>query len=261
MRLVGIHYTRWGPGAETDVPSLVQKAKHLGYDQLEVDGIVFLKMNPWARKRLEFEARNHQLDISYSLTPPASWDLCSTDEHVRKHAIAKFTELITAIGQMGGGSLNGPLFAASLPDPPQQLLLSIKSLQAFAPLALEEEVELNFRPVKGSLLSTSQEVLAFVQALNQPCCGVNLDTYELVRSGESSVEAIKQAGCYLRCLHVREADKRRVGSGTIDWEAIGLALDTIYYKGPIVHQPDQSEEQQTGDEARLLRTLLCDTAP
>ncbi|NLE16164.1 MAG: sugar phosphate isomerase/epimerase [Spirochaetales bacterium] len=267
MRVVGIHYTRWASQAEADIASLVQKARHLQYDQLEVDGIIVQQMSPWGRKRLGFEARNHQIDISYSLKPPAGYDLSSLDEDVRRHALTQFQNLIRTIGEMGGGSLNGPLYT-SFPVQPhlmkdKQRLLeqSIKSLRSLTPLAQDEDVVLNIRPVnryEHFLIPTAGEALSYVHAVNHPNCGIDLDTFEMNLEEDDLKAAILQAGIFLHCLHIRENNQKMVGLGALDWKTIRNALDEIYYKGPLVHMPSMFGEVSEGPlESRRIRNLLC----
>ncbi len=271
MRVVGIHYTRWAAQAEVDIASLVQKAKHLQYDQLEVDGIIVQQMSPWGRKRLGFEARNNQIDICYSLKPPHEYDLSSLDEDVRKHAVIQFQNLIRTIGEMGGGSLNGPLYAGFPAEPillqqkTELLEQSVKSLRSLTSLAREEDVVLNIRPVnryEHFLIPTAGEALAYVHAVNHPNCGIDLDTFEMNVEEDDLSAAILQAGIYLHCLHVRENNQKMVGLGSLDWVMVRKALDAIYYKGPLVHMPVMSAQEVQGPQESLrIRNLLCNGFP
>lgn len=267
MRIVGIHYTRWASSAEADIASLVQKAKHLSYDQLEVDGIILQQMSPWGRKRLGFEARNYRIDISYSLNPPPDYDLSSLDEDVRRHALTQFQNLIRTIGEMGGGSLNGPLYSSFpvqlhlIQDKQRLLEQSIKSLRSLTTLAQDEDVMLNIRPVnryEHFLIPTASEALAYVHAINHPNCGIDLDTFEMNLEEDDMKAAILQAGIFLHCLHIRENNKKMVGLGALDWKTVRNALDEIYYKGPLVHMPAVLEEGVEGpQESQRIRNLLC----
>lgn len=271
MRIVGIHYTRWASPAEADIASLVQKAKHLLYDQLEVDGILVHQMSPWGRKRLGFEAKTHQIDISYSIKPTSAYDLSSLDEDVRRHALSQFQDLIRTIGEMGGGSLNGPLYTSfpeqqGMKQKKQRLLeQSVKSLRSLTPLAQDEDVVLNIRPVnryEHFLIPTAGEALAFVHAVNHSNCGIDLDTFEMNLEEDDLEAAIMQAGIYLHCLHVRENNQKMVGLGALDWKAVRKGLDAIYYKGPVVHMPQViPDERGEALESRRIRNLLCNDFP
>lgn len=271
MRIVGIHYTRWASPAEADIASLVQKAKHLQYDQLEVDGIIMQQMSPWGRKRLGFEARNHQIDISYSIVPPSEYDLSSLDEDVRRHALSQFQDLIRTIGEMGGGSLNGPLYTSfpgnrEMQHARQKLLeQSVKSLRSLTPLAQDEDVVLNIRPVnryEHFLIPTAGDALSYVHAVNHPNCGIDLDTFEMNLEEDDMKAAILEAGIYLHCLHVRENNQKMVGLGALDWSAVRSALDAIYYKGPLVHMPASGQrDREDPAESRRIRNLLCNDTP
>lgn len=259
MRSLGIH---WEMQA-VDTALLPEKAKSLGYGQLECDGLSLLAMSLWGRKRLLFEARNHQIDLSYSLTPPLGWDLSCLDEEMRRSAVHRMQELMKLLGEMGGGSLSGALYAQRSFDEDyrahksEHWEQSVKSLRSLTAVAEEEDVVLNLRPVnryEHCLVNTAEEALQLIHAVNHPNFGIDLDTFHMNMEELSLSRAIEQAGIYLHCLHVRENTGLPVGQGCLDWSAVQAGLDAIHYEGPIVHIIGFD---QNGD-ASVLNQLLCD---
>lgn len=259
MRRVGIH---WEMQA-VDTALLPEKAKSLGYDQLELDGLGLLEMSPWGRKRLLFEARNNQIDLSYSLVPPVGWDLSSLDEEVRRSAVHRMQELMKLLGELGGGSLSGPLYAQNSFDEPyaahkaEHWEQSVKSLRSLTPVAEEEDVVLNLRPVnryEHCLVNTAEQALKLIHAVNHPNFGIDLDTFHMNIEERSLSKAIEQAGIYLHCLHVRENTGLPFGQGCLDWASVEAGLTTIHYEGPIVHTIGSTNRA----DASALRESLCD---
>lgn len=259
MRSLGIH---WEMQA-VDSALLPEKAKLLGYDQLELDGLALLEMSPWGRKRLLFEARNNQIDLSYSLVPPVGWDLSSLDEEVRRSAVHMVQDLMKQLGELGGGSLSGPLYAhrsfdeSYLAHKAEHWEQSVKSLRSLTPVAEEEDVVLNLRPVnryEHCLVNTAEQALKLIHAVNHPNFGIDLDTFHMNIEEHSFSKAIEQAGIYLHCLHVRENTGLPVGQGCLDWARVEAGLASIHYDGPIVHTIGSAN---SGDVSTL-RQLLCD---
>ncbi|MGE4584683.1 MAG: sugar phosphate isomerase/epimerase family protein [Sphaerochaeta sp.] len=266
MRLVGIHYTRWPCKELDDFVPFVSKAKALGYDQLEVDALTLQRMSQWGRKRLGFEARNHQIDLSYSLSPNPGCDVSSLEEDTRKAGILCIQNVIHAIGEMGGGSLNGPL-AGSFPplgpsggDKQRLLEQSVLSLRSLMQHCEDEDVMLNLRPVhrfEHFLLNTADDALSLLHMVNHSNCGIDLDTFSMNIEEPDLGDTIRKVGPYLHCLHIRDNTGGPVGSGSLDWHAVKQGLDAIYYEGPLVHYIPQTTSNSL-QECKLIRNLLCE---
>ncbi len=267
MRVVGVHYRRWST-LSYDPALFVAKARVLGYDQLEIDAPRLLAMSELGRTRLGFEARTHRIDLSYTWTPTAQYNLASLDEEVRKSALAYASELIKIVASMGGGLFNAPFYTTHPRSSGDQRHLSarrnqaVKSLKRLGAVASEALVSLQVKllpPDMAPLLPSVGEALEFLHAVNDPRIGLDLDTYLLYRAGLSIPEAIGEAGFALKCLHVREEDGSRVGSGSLDWEAIRKSLDHIHYSGPIIHNPILKREVvERPYESNLIRRFLVE---
>ncbi len=268
MKSLGIHYSRWPQAGTVDYVPLLAKAKHLGYDQLEIDAYRFVRLSPLGRKRLYFEARNHQIDISYCIHPMAEHDISSLEENVRKEGLAFLQTLVRTIGEMGGGSLNGPMYGA-FPAPfsdkerrQQRLEYSIQCMRMLSQLAQQEDVMLAIRPVnryEHFLIPTASSALAYIQSVNHPNCGIDLDTFHMNIEESDLTQAIIQAGLYLHCMHLRENNQKAMGEGCLDWDAIQRGLGEISYQGPLVHMPlYETEVEGNIGESRRIREYLFD---
>jgi D-psicose/D-tagatose/L-ribulose 3-epimerase len=267
MRSVGVHYKRWAY-RPYDAALFIALARELGYDQVELDAERLAGGSVLTRTRIGFEARTHRIDLSYTWSAKAESDLAALDEERRRRAVGYGSEIIKAIGQMGGGSLNGAFYAAF---PPHWELAgqadrlfgqAVKSLRSLAWVAESEDVLLNIKPIGRSehfLIPTVERALTFVQAVNHSALGLDLDTYHMACEERSIEEAIVQAGVYLKTVHVRDSTQTRVGEGTIDWAAVRRGLDGVHYDGPLIHNPIiTSEVATTVHESNLIRSLLIE---
>ncbi len=267
MRRVGVHESRFGEGGASDIVTLFSRAREYEYNLLEIDGERLLSLSPLGRKRISLEARNYQLDLSYSLTLRHPFDLSAQSDEVRKQGISHVEQIIKSIGEMGGGSLNGTFYTVF---PQQQHMIaykdqlfeqSVNSLRTLAILAESEDVLLNIRPVnryEHFFLNTSQDALQFVRAVNHPSCGIDLDTFHMNIEEESMEKAIEISGYYLHCFHIRENTGDALGRGSLDWNRIKQYLDAAHYEGTIVHAPDRllGHDQIPPFEGKQIKAIL-----
>lgn len=264
MRTVGLSYSFFSQQWDDDPTPWVGKAKELGYDQLEVSAQSLQELSAWGLKRLYFESRDHQIDLSYHTYLSAGHDLSSLDEEVSKAGIAHVSEVIKTIGSLGGGDLGGVFYASWPASPPlgvdrrRNFDQSVKSLRVLLEVAESEDVMLNIEVVnryEHYLINTVEEALQYIHAVNHPNCGLLLDTFHLSIEEKNLAEALRQAGLYLRCLHISENTRGCIGSGSIDWEAVHHALDDIHYKGPLVNAAILASQGPIAEDLHIHRTL------
>ena len=264
MRSLGVHYNRFSSDEKTDVVFVLQQAKMQGYDQLEIDAHFLESLSPLSRKRLSLEARNQQLDLSYSVIPSSA--LCSLDDDEHRASQAHMQTIIQIIGTMGGGFLNGPLYGAfpcSRGNKDQSkpcFERSVKSLRTLSLIGSEEDVMLNVLPVnryEHFLIPTAEQARHLVQAVNHPNCGIDLDTFHMNIEETSLGQAIASAGIYLRCVHLRDNTGGPFGSGCFPWDVLKNALDDLSYEGALVHAPSFSLDQPSvGYEGKRIKTFF-----
>jgi len=267
MRVVGVHYKRWSY-LDYDPVTFIVAARALGYDQLELDAPKLLEMSVLGRTRLGFEARTHRIDLSYTWAPNWENDLASLDEQKRREALTYAIELVKVIGQMGGGSFNGAFYASF---PPRWELIqrrhaligqAVKSIKSLASEAEQYDVMLHIKPINRRehfLISTVDEALSFIQAVNHRSLGLDLDTYHLSIEEPSIGEALNKAGFSLKTLHIREEDMNPLGEGSIDWSLVRQSLDAIHYDGPLIHNPTvKVPAVDRPYESNHIRSLLVD---
>ena len=267
MRSIGINYAYWVQDWDVDFVPFIAKAKELGYDQLEVNGNTIAIMSQWGRSRLAFEAKNRQVILSYGLGLSPQFDISSLDEHVRKSGVAFMTQMIKAVGSMGGGDIGGVIYASwpgKLPkgeDKRWYVDQSVASMRSLMSVAEDNDVMLNVEVVnryEQFLLNTCAEGLAYVRAVNHPNCGILLDTFHMNIEEDSLENAIRMAGLYLHGFHLGETNRKPVGMGRQPWDGIKKALDDIFYEGPLVQEPFITPGGQVGQDIAVWRNLVED---
>ncbi len=85
--------------------------------------------------------------------------------------------------------------------------------------------------------STAAELLDLIAAVASPNLGICLDTGHLNLAGHDQADFIRQAGPYLKALHIAdnqgETDQHLMpyGPGTVDWVQLVAALKEVSYQG------------------------------
>ncbi len=115
---------------------------------------------------------------------------------------------------------------------------------------------LPFIPLK---LSSTHEVLEFVQAMNLPNFKMCLDTGHAAVYGHSPADLVRLIGKdYLATLHVHDNDGHgdyhwRPGEGVVDWADFGRALCEIGFEGVVNLEtgPERTDDPAACEESEL----------
>jgi D-psicose/D-tagatose/L-ribulose 3-epimerase len=263
--MIGINYAYWAMDWDVDFVPLLSKAKELGYDQLEINGNTFAIMSSWGRQRLANEAKENQIALSFDLALFPQFDLSSLDERVRKSGIAYLTQLIKAVGSLGGGNIGGAIqscWPARLPkgeDKRWYFDASVESMISLMPIAEDNNVRLNVEAInryEHFLLNTCSEGLEYVHAVNHPNCGLLLNTFHMNIEEDNLGNAIRMAGFNLQGFHIGETNRKPVGLGRQPWGEIKKALDDIFYEGALVQESFITPRGQVGDDLSIWREVI-----
>jgi D-psicose/D-tagatose/L-ribulose 3-epimerase len=87
------------------------------------------------------------------------------------------------------------------------------------------------------LVNDAREALAFRDAVGNPWCKIQLDTFHMNIEEDSFRQAILSAKGKLGHFHLGEANRRPPGQGRLPWDEIFGALKEIGYDGTIVMEP------------------------
>jgi fructoselysine 3-epimerase len=99
--------------------------------------------------------------------------------------------------------------------------------------ALDVNIGIECEP--GLFLEYATELKSWIEQLNHPRFGANLDIGHSQVLGEDLAEAITMLGDRIWNLHVEDIPGRKhyhmiPGEGTLDWETVGRALHAIHYQ-------------------------------
>lgn len=268
MRRIGVYYAYWTKEWDVDFIPYVSKVKKMGFDQLEVNGGTLVKMSSDERSKLKDEAKAYDIKLSYGIGLTPDNDVSSIDERIRLNGVHFMRNMIHAVHEMEGEMIGGTVHScwpSTLPlgakDKRENLQQSLKSMRELVKVAEDNQVILNVEVInrfEQFLLNTSQEAVNYVEEINNPYCGILLDTFHLNIEEDSIGGAILTAGKHLNSFHIGETNRKPPGMGRMPWGEIKTALDKINYQGSLIMEPFVNPGGKVGRDIGVWRELMPD---
>ena len=174
----------------------------------------------------------------------ADRDLVHPDASVRQNAMDYVRHCIDAAQVLGARNVVGPLYSAvgrtwqaSDDERRRDEELLVGELKALAAYAGERGVTICVEPLnrfETSFMNLTEQAIAIVDRVDQPACGILLDTFHMNIDERSIGDAIRAAGRRLRHLHACENDRGTPGTGHLPWTDVSQACRDIGFEGPFV---------------------------
>lgn len=262
MNKIGIYYAFWEKEWEADYCKYIEKAKHLGFDVLELAAGCLQDMSSSQREKIANSARDAGIDLTYCIGLLPQYDLASEDASVRKAGIRYVSQLLSCIRQMGGDTLGGILYSCwpgGTVTYDYKMKARERSLDSLRELSrIAEDYNINYcleivNRYEQYLLNTAQEGTDFVRELNSPKVKLLLDSFHMNIEEDSFHEALETAGELLGHFHIGECSRKVPGRGHMDWDEIIRGLRDINYQGRIVMEPFVRPGGQVGKDIKIYR--------
>lgn len=132
----------------------------------------------------------------------------------------------------------------------------LEALREIIPVAEEAGVSLGIEPEPGLLIETSDQFLRFMEKVDSPVVGLNLDIGHHFCVGEDPAAVVRKLAPFIRHVHVEDIAGTRVhrhlipGDGAIDFDAVFESLDSVGYAGwvtvelyPFLEDPHAAAER------------------
>jgi D-psicose/D-tagatose/L-ribulose 3-epimerase len=192
-------------------------------------------------------------------------DLIHEDAAIRKTGMEYLKGCIDACEVIGATNLVGPLYSAvgrtwqqTPGERAKDLDLLVENLSELSAYALDKGVKLGVEPLnrfETSFINLADQVVEVIDRVDNPSCGIMLDTFHMNIEEKSLAEAIKTAGSRLIQVHTCENDRGAPGSGTVTWNDVREGLDAIGYKGPLVIESFTPQVKSIARAAAIWRPL------
>ncbi len=264
MNPIGIHYGYWNQNWNVDFVPFAAKAKHLGFDILEVNAGTVAKLDASGRDQLKNAAADAGVKLTYCIGLTPDLDLVSPDAGTRAKGVAFLGEMSRALRDLGGDCLSGILYGAwpskLQPGEDKQVCLERGVAGMREAIKTAEDCGVNFNVevvnrFEQFMMNTAEEAVDFVGRVGSPNCRILLDTFHMNIEEESLRDSILTAGDKLGHFHLGEPNRRPPGVGRIPWPEVFGALREINYQGAVVMEPFVVPGGEVGRDISVYRDL------
>ena len=229
-----LHATGWTPIWSNDYLHLIDHAKELGFDALEIPLIVVSGVDAAATKA-RASAAGIEILCSGLCLPQA--DPTGEDEETRNNAREYVKERVRLTAEIGSSTLSGMFYSS-----PGRRLMPTEEHWERAAAALREAarfarglgVTLGIEPLnrfENFLINTAEQAVRLREMVGEPNVGVLLDSFHMNIEEDNLYEATAKAAPYLCHFHLCENHRGEVGTGLVNFDDIFRALAEAGYSG------------------------------
>jgi D-psicose/D-tagatose/L-ribulose 3-epimerase len=196
-----------------------------------------------------------------------SRDLSSSDETVRRAALAYLKRCVDCAGDLDSPFVSGPMYAGvgntQLLDPPARALQwrrAVASLVESAEYASRRGVKLAIEPLnrfETDLVNTVDQGLRLIGDIGAENVGLLLDTFHMNIEEKDIPAAIGRASGHIVEFHACSNDRGTPGEDHLPWAQIAAALLAARYEGPIVIEAFTPQIREIAKAVSIWRPLAA----
>ena len=262
MPVFGINTFLWASPFKTQHLPLLDKAKALGFDLMEIpierEGDI-----DYAKAAEAYERAG--LKCSICGVMGADRDPTHEDEAIQRGGVAYLKHLIDAAVVMKAMAVAGPHYSAvgrTWQATPEQrkrdLQRCAKNLKEVARYAEDKGVTLALEPLnrfETSFINLTEQAQELMHMIGSPRVKLMMDTFHANIEEKSLGKAIEAAGADLVHVHANENDRGTPGTGHVPWNEIAAALKKIRFNGALVIESFSTEVKEIARAAAVWRPL------
>ncbi len=232
------HAFAWTTSWSNDTLHLIDHAKKLGFDYIEIPLLEIEKIDPpKIRERLE----NAGLRVCVSTACSAATDVTADEEETRKRGVAYLKQCVQAAHEMGAVSFSGVLYSEigkkldQMPDE-RHWERAASALKETAKLAGELGIVIGIEPInryETFLINTCDQAIKLLKMIDEPNMRIHPDAYHMNIEENDFYEPTKKVAPYLCHYHLSESHRGIPGTGTVNWDEIYRALGEVNYTGVV----------------------------
>jgi D-psicose/D-tagatose/L-ribulose 3-epimerase len=233
-----VHAYAWTPSWSNATLDIIDRAKRLGFDLIEIPLMEVEKVDPPAiRKRLEAVG----LRVCTSTACSERNDLTGDDESTRRRGVEYLTRCVQATAEMGAKCFTGVTYSAigqridGFPDE-RHWQRAAEGLRQVARRAASVGITVGIEPInryETFLVNTCDQALRLREMIGEPNVAVHLDAYHMNIEENNFHEPTRKAAPHLCHFHLSESHRGTPGTGTVDWDGIFRALAESGYRGTV----------------------------
>lgn len=240
----------------------LRHAKALGFDVYEI-GVEDPKS--FTVEKVKEEADKVGIAVRVCGAYGMSRDIGSENEAYRKEGSAYTKTLIDMAAVLGSPYVAGPMYAAtgkarlaSEEEKRRQRKYVIENMKELCDYAMQKGVKLAMEPLnrfETDFMNTVEQGLELIEEVGAENLGFLLDTFHMNIEEKSMEQAIRCAGKKIFNFHACANDRGTPGEDHFDWDAIGQALKSAGYGGPVVIESFTTDITEIAKAVSLWRPL------
>jgi len=256
----GIHLSTYTKTWAEDVFQYVSRSKQLGYD-----GVEFPLMDPDSfdvdkAKRL---LKENQLECTCGTGLNPNRDISSLDKEIEENGINHLKKCIDICNTLESDCLGGVLFAPwgqfmTREEGKENIEMSLNNLHKLGEYAKDRGVVLALEMLnryESYFLNTVEDGKAYLKRINHPNIKLHYDTFHANIEERSIKEAIVNGNNDIYHVHACENNRGVPGSGSINWNELKEALDTIDYDRWITLENFVMPNCEVGNDLYIWRSI------
>ena len=233
-----VHAYAWTPSWSNANLDLIDRAKSIGFDMIEIPLMELEKVDVVAiRRRVESAG----IGVCTSTACSEANDPTGEEPATRARAIEYLKACIRATSEMGAKVFTGVTYSAigrrldRMPDK-TYWERAANALREAARFAGGFGVTVGVEPInryESFLVNTCEQALQLIKMVGEPNLRVHLDAYHMNIEETEFYGPTKAAAKLLCHYHLSESHRGTVGTGLVDWKGIYRALAEENYRGSV----------------------------
>lgn len=233
---LGIHAYAWCSEWSNDTLDLIDRAKDLGVDFIEIP---LMKLDQLDSKAVKERLESVGMESLTSTVLLEGMDISSSDEQERQRGIQYLKDCVVATSEIGATTMCGVIYSQHVIQATQRPTAEVwersaTGLREVADFAKEHGITIGLEPVnryESYLINTAEQAMKMIDMIGKDNVGVHLDTYHMNIEEKSFKDAVLTAGDRLLHIHLCEKRPRYSWNRLVNWEDLFSALQQINYKG------------------------------
>ncbi|MEN2974559.1 MAG: sugar phosphate isomerase/epimerase family protein [Candidatus Caldarchaeales archaeon] len=256
----GVHLFLWTERFDRSALHLIEKAKRLGFDGVEIPLMELDLIDVEATRR---ELKKHGVEALGSLGLSIDKDTTSDDENVRRRGVDFMKRCVDVVAQLDGDAINGVVYTAwgkitGRSRTEEEWKRSVEALREVCRYARDYGVNFGIEPInrfETYFLNTAEDAVKLAKDVGEPNAKIHLDTFHINIEEKNFYDPIKIAGKLLFHMHCCENDRGTPGTGHVNWDEVFRALSEIDYDRWLVIESFTPEMGKIAYSAAVWRSL------
>jgi D-psicose/D-tagatose/L-ribulose 3-epimerase len=231
-----VHAYAWTPSWSNRTLDLIDRAKLLGFDVIEIP---LMELELVDAAAIRNRAAEVGIDLCTSTACSIANDPTGDDQAIRQRGVKYLMNCIKATADMGATVFTGVTYSAigrRIAEIPGEEYWehAAKALKEAARFASDQGVVVGIEPInryESFLINTCEQGIRLREMIGERNVALHLDAYHMNIEEADFYEPTRKAAPFLCHYHLSESHRGTPGTGQVNWEEIYRALASVGYSG------------------------------